>query len=211
MNTPTHTPTRWQRLRRWFSARPRGQKIVLLAVGLPLTLLLGLIIAAYILFFFICLQWNGKELRQQEHLIYTGLDYRHPVDGTLYRVRNEKGGWDYYARLPEIRYRILPRLIEFDMYGGKGWHLSDIEPTGRVGIGELEVCEKLRTPDPVYGGYTSTDSPTPTELEACVREVDALPEGAEPLPAPTRSRPHGLLEALWRQQDATRRILPADR
>ena len=70
-----------------------------------------------------------------------------------------------------------------------------MERTGRVGIGELEVSHKLRTPDPQFGGYTGSYSPTPTELLGCLHEVEDLPEGTEAIPAPGESRVYGLLDA----------------
>ncbi len=187
--------SRKQKLRRWFSALPAWRKFTLLFIEVPLSLAGSFFLVVFVLFIIACIQWNGEELRQQEQLIYTGLDYRHPEGGVLYRVVGADGQHHYYARLPEIRYRILPDLITFDMYGRKNYKVCDVERSGREGIGELEVSHKLYTPNPQYGGYDVTDSPTPTELEGCQREVDALPEGVESIPAPLRTRPYGLLNA----------------
>ena len=104
-----------QRMRRRFSTLPRWQKIALLAIGVPVVLAGFLIVVGCILFVISSFQWNGEELRQQETIFYTELDYRQPEGGLLYRVVGEDGQQHYYARLPEIRYRILPERITFDI------------------------------------------------------------------------------------------------
>ncbi len=119
-----------------------------------------------------CVQWNLGENIRTASTTYLDLDYRHPVDGKVYRLTERDGRHRHFARLPEVRYHKMPALISLDLYGDKDYDASVVEATGRSALMELEVSVFSRE---------GTEVKAPC-LHGYLHEVKALPAGAVELP-----------------------------
>ncbi len=115
-----------------------------------------------------CVQWNIGENILTAAETHVALDYRHPVDNRVYRVGPAGDRARYYARLPEVRYHVMPELLRLDMYDFKGYEVCGSEPTGRVALAEVMVYK-----DDVKGTPEE-----PFRLTGQRRERATLPAGA---------------------------------
>ncbi len=138
----------------------------------------SLIVLAVMLFLPSCVQWNIGENILTARETHVALDYTHPVDGKLYRVDRKGSEPRYYARLPEVRYRVMPALVKLDMYDFKGYEVIGAEPTGREAFAEVKMDE-----------YSSREAGK-RAIGGLRREVAAIPPAALAQPyAPERAEP----------------------
>ncbi len=149
-----------------------------------------LLLSAACVLFPSCVRWNIGENILTARETRVALDYTQPVDGKIYRVARQGREPRYFARLPEVRYRVMPDIVRLDMYDFKGYAVCGKEATGREALAEVKL------------DWSSSQQPEKRAIGETLREVEAIPASAVALPyAPEAPKPLSPYTAAAREAE----------